>query len=94
MAQHLASLLERIARRDPDAMLKFYDRTSSRVFGVIGTRIADPDTRELVMERIYLEVWETADTYDPEQYSPGAWLITLAHRMAIEHDSAATVTAA
>jgi len=81
VTQHLAALLERIARRDPDAMLKFYDRTASRVFGVLGARIADPEAREHLMERIYLEVWETAHTYDPADCSPGAWLITLAHRM-------------
>ena len=85
MTQNLGALLERIARRDADAMLKFYDRTASRVFGVIGTRIADPDARELVMERIYLEVWETAGTYDPDAFSPGAWLITLAHRLSGGH---------
>lgn len=74
-------------------MLKFYDRTASRVFGVLGTRIADPVTREHVMERVYLEVWETAGTYDPDAYSPGAWLITLTHRMAVGHDSAAVAAA-
>lgn len=81
MTQHLAALLERIARRDSDAMLKFYDRTSSRVFGVLGTRIADADEREQVMERIYLEVWANAANYDPADGSPGAWLIAMAHRM-------------
>lgn len=70
-------------------MLKFYDRTASRVFGVIGTRVVDPRLRELVLERIYLEVWETADAYDPEACSPGAWLITLAHRMAVDDGAAA-----
>lgn len=94
MTQHLAALLERIARRDPDAMLKFYDRTASRVFGVLGTRIVDPEVREHVMERIYLEVWDTADSYDPEAASPGAWLITLTHRMAVDYDDTASLPAA
>lgn len=93
MSEHLAALLERISRRDPDAMLKFYDRTASRVFGVLGTRIADPDLRESVLERVYLEVWETAHTWDPEAYSPGAWLITLAHRMAVDLDDGAAAAA-
>lgn len=94
MDQHLASLLERIACRDSDAMMRFYDRTASRVFGVLGTRITDSDAREHVMERIYLEVWDTAHTYDPDDFSPGAWLITLAHRVASEHGVAVSVPAA
>jgi RNA polymerase sigma-70 factor, ECF subfamily len=88
MTQHLAALLERIALRDTDAMLKFYDRTASRVFGIIGTRIADPEAREDVMERIYLEVWHTAGAYDAERYSPGAWLIGLADTMTAEYHTA------
>lgn len=89
MTQHLAALLERIADHDPDAMLSFYDRTAPRVFGVIGTRIAETDAREQVTERVYLEVWENANTYDPEAYSPEAWLITLAHRVTANQNGVA-----
>ena len=81
----LNSLIERIAQGDSDALLRFYDRTSSRVFGVIGTLVRDPIERETLMERIYLEVWETAAEFDADTFSPGAWLVTLAHRLAVEH---------
>jgi RNA polymerase sigma-70 factor (ECF subfamily) len=81
----LDSLIERIAQGDSDALLKFYDRTSSRVFGVIGTLVRDPIERESLMERIYVEVWESAGDFDAETFSPGAWLVTLAHRLAVEH---------
>jgi RNA polymerase sigma-70 factor (ECF subfamily) len=81
----LNSLIERIAQGDSDALLKFYDRTSSRVFGVIGTLVRDPNERESLMERIYLEVWESAADFDADRFSPGAWLVTLAHRLAVEH---------
>jgi RNA polymerase sigma-70 factor (ECF subfamily) len=81
----LDSLIERIAQGDSDALLKFYDRTSSRVFGVIGTLVRDPMEREALMERIYLEVWESAADFDADTFSPGAWLVTLAHRLAVEH---------
>jgi RNA polymerase sigma-70 factor (ECF subfamily) len=81
----LNSLIERIAQGDSDALLKFYDRTSSRVFGVIGTLVRDPMEREALMERIYLEVWDTAADFDADTFSPGAWLVNLAHRLAVEH---------
>jgi DNA-directed RNA polymerase specialized sigma24 family protein len=81
----LNSLIDRIAHGDSDALLKFYDRTSSRVFGVIGTLVRDPAERESLMERIYLEVWESAADFDADTFSPGAWLVTLAHRLAVEH---------
>ncbi len=81
----LLSLLHRIAQRDSDALLRFYDRTSDRVFGVIGNLVADADEREAVMERIYLRVWDEAARYDPAHGSPGAWLISLAHELAVGH---------
>ena len=81
----LDTLIERIAQGDSDALLKFYDRTSSRVFGVIGTLVRDPMEREALMERIYLEVWESAADFDADTSSPGAWLVNLAHRLAVEH---------
>jgi RNA polymerase sigma-70 factor (ECF subfamily) len=81
----LDSLIDRIAHGDSDALLKFYDRTSSRVFGVIGTLVRDPAEREALMERIYLEVWDSAADFDSDTFSPGAWLVTLAHRLAVEH---------
>jgi RNA polymerase sigma-70 factor, ECF subfamily len=84
MTEHLAALIERIALRDTDAMLRFYDRTASRVFGFLGTRIGDPEAREDVMERIYLEVWRTADSFEAQRYSPGAWLIALADTITAE----------
>lgn len=81
----LNSLIERIAQGDSDALLKFYDRTSSRVFGVVGTLVRDPVERESLMERIYLEVWESASDFHTDEFSPEAWLVTLAHRLAVAH---------
>lgn len=83
MDANLTSLLEGIARGNSEALLKFYDRTSARVFGVIGNLVPDRARREALMERIYLDVWNTAGDFDPEVFSPGAWLITLAHRIAV-----------
>lgn len=83
MNANLTSLLEGIARGNSADLLRFYDRTSARVFGVIGNLVPDPARREALMERIYLEVWNTAGGFDPDVFSPGAWLITLAHRMAV-----------
>lgn len=85
MTAALASLIDGISRGSSDDLLRFYDRTSARVFGVIGNLVPDPDQRERVMEDIYLEVWEKAADYDPDEMSPGAWLITLAHQQAVAH---------
>ena len=85
MDANLTSLLEGIARGNFGDLVTFYDRTSARVFGVIGNLVPDPARREALMKRIYLEVRNSAGDFDPGVFSPGAWLITLAHQLAVDH---------
>jgi len=77
-------LLRQVARRDVDAFATFYDRTRARVFGLVTRVLRDPGYSEETTQDIYLQVWRTADSYDPAAGSPLAWLMTLAHRRAVD----------
>ena len=76
----LDSLLRQVARQDVDAFATFYDRTRARVFGLVTRVLRDPGYSEETTQDIYLQVWRTADSYNPAAGSPLAWLLTLAHR--------------
>ncbi|MFT3714413.1 MAG: ECF RNA polymerase sigma factor SigK [Gordonia sp. (in: high G+C Gram-positive bacteria)] len=80
----LASLLDRIAVGDADAFGDFYDETSPRVYGMVLRVLRDPGYSEEVTQEVYLQVWRTAESFDPEMSSPIAWLLTLAHRRAVD----------
>ncbi|WP_036476962.1 sigma-70 family RNA polymerase sigma factor [Mycobacterium sp. URHD0025] len=80
----LDALLRRVARRDVDAFAELYDHTRSRVFGLVMRVLRDPGYSEETTQEIYLQVWRTADSYDPTAGSPMAWLMTLAHRRAVD----------
>jgi RNA polymerase sigma-70 factor (ECF subfamily) len=80
----LDGLLRQVARRDVDAFATFYDRTRARVYGLVTRVLRDPGYSEETTQEIYLQVWRTADTYDPSAGSPLAWLLTLAHRRAVD----------
>lgn len=80
----LDALLRRVARRDVDAFAELYDHTRSRVFGLVIRVLRDPGYSEETTQDIYLQVWRTADSYDPAAGSPMAWLMTLAHRRAVD----------
>jgi len=80
----LDALLRQVARRDVDAFATFYDRTRARVFGLVTRVLRDPGYSEETTQDIYLQVWRTADSYDPSAGSPLAWLLTLAHRRAVD----------
>ncbi|BBX68475.1 sigma-70 family RNA polymerase sigma factor [Mycolicibacterium psychrotolerans] len=80
----LDALLRQVARQDVDAFAAFYDQTRSRVFGLVTRVLRDPGYSEETTQDVYLQVWRNAHTYDPAAGSPLAWLMTLAHRRAVD----------
>src|SRR3981189_2479234 len=80
----LDALLRQVARRDVEAFASFYDQTRARVFGLVTRVLRDPGYSEETTQDIYLQVWRTADSYNPAAGSPLAWLLTLAHRRAVD----------
>src|SRR5580698_2997773 len=80
----LAALLAEVARGDEAAFDTVYDHVSASVFGVILRVIRDPAQSEEVTQEVLLEVWRTAYRFDPAKGSPLAWVMTLAHRRAVD----------
>jgi RNA polymerase sigma-70 factor, ECF subfamily len=80
----LAGLLARVARGDQAAFATVYDRTAAQVFGVVLRVVRDPAQSEEVAQEVMLEVWRTAARFDPHRGSATAWLMTVAHRRAVD----------
>lgn len=80
----LDALLRRVAQRDVEAFAAFYDDTRARVFGLVTRVLRDPGYSEETTQDVYLQVWRNADNYNPAAGSPLAWLMTLAHRRAVD----------
>ena len=80
----LAALLRRVARGDRQAFAEFYDQTNSRVYGLVIRVLRDSGYSEETTQEVYLEVWRAASHYDPAKGSALAWLLTMAHRRAID----------
>jgi RNA polymerase sigma-70 factor, ECF subfamily len=84
LSSDLDVLVRRVARGDRDAFAALYDLTKSRVFGLVVRVLRDAGYSEETTQEIYLEVWRTASEYDPAKGSALAWLLTMAHRRAID----------
>ncbi|WIM87271.1 sigma-70 family RNA polymerase sigma factor [Candidatus Mycobacterium wuenschmannii] len=80
----LDSLLRQVAQHDSDAFAALYDRTRSRVFGLITRVLRDSGYSEETTQEVYLEVWRTADAFDSAKGSALSWLMTMAHRRAVD----------
>ncbi|BBZ30267.1 ECF RNA polymerase sigma factor SigK [Mycolicibacterium madagascariense] len=80
----LDALLRRVAQQDVEAFASFYDDTRARVYGLVLRVLRDPGYSEETTQDVYLQVWRTAASYNPAAGTPLAWLMTLAHRRAVD----------
>ena len=84
LSADLDALLRRVAHHDREAFAAFYDATRSRVYGMVLRVLRDRGYSEETTQEIYLQVWRSAESYDPAAGSALAWLLTLAHRRAVD----------
>ena len=80
----LAALLKACALGDEAAFARLYDQVSSRVYGLVLRVVRDPAQSEEVAQEALLDVWRTSARFDPERGSPVSWILTIAHRKAVD----------
>ena len=80
----LDALLRQVAHGDSAAFAAVYDLTASRVYGLVMRVLRDPGYSEETTQEIYFELWRTARQYDSGRGSALAWLLTMAHRRAVD----------
>lgn len=85
----LSALLERVGRFDEDAFAELYDVSAGHVYGMVLRVIRDPGYSEEITQETFLQIWRTAGSFDPHRGSPLAWMITMAHRRAVDRVRAA-----
>ncbi|MBU1588697.1 MAG: sigma-70 family RNA polymerase sigma factor [Actinobacteria bacterium] len=83
-AARLQDLLERVANADQRAFSELYDVLSPRVFGLIKRLLRDHAQSEEVLQEVFLEIWQTATRFDPNKGGATTWVLTMAHRRAVD----------
>jgi RNA polymerase sigma-70 factor (ECF subfamily) len=77
-------LVRHVARGDEAAFEAVYDQLSRPVYGLIRKVLRDPAQSEEVTQEVMLEVWRTASRFDGTKGSAITWVMTMAHRRAID----------
>ncbi|MEK8169364.1 sigma-70 family RNA polymerase sigma factor [Streptomyces sp. M19] len=89
----METLLARTARGDQQAFESLYTAVAGSVFGLVHRVLRDPAQSEEVAQEVLIEVWRCAARFDPGQGSAMAWVMTLAHRRAVDRVRSAQAAA-
>lgn len=77
-------LLECVAAGDRAAFSQLYDRMAPAIFGLARRIVVDHAMAEEVTQDVLLAVWSKAPAFDPTRGSARAWILTIAHRRAVD----------
>jgi RNA polymerase sigma-70 factor (ECF subfamily) len=80
----LETLLDRVSRGDQRAFETVYTTVAGPVLGLVRRLVRDPAQSEEVAQEVLIDVWRCAARFDPDQGSAMAWIMTLAHRRAVD----------
>ena len=80
----LEYLLNRVAVGDHAAFEALCHRLDAAVFSAVSRVVRDPSQSEEVAQDVLVEVWRIASRFDPSKGSAMAWVMTIAHRRAVD----------
>src|SRR5689334_420569 len=78
-------LVERLQRRDPEALGELYDRYGRLVYSLILRVVRDGGTAEDLVQETFLRVWNRVRAFDSEKGAIGPWLLAVARNRAIDY---------
>ena len=80
----LEGLLALVARGDEQAFAELYQRVAPAVFGLVSKVVRNPAQSEEVTQEVFIELWRTASRFDPARGTARSWIMTCAHRRAVD----------
>ena len=77
-------LIERVVRRDHEALDLLYDRYADAVYGLSLRVVKDPGEAQQVLTDVFFELWEKSEKFHPDRGSLRSYLMLLARSRAID----------
>jgi RNA polymerase sigma-70 factor (ECF subfamily) len=87
------ALLQQTARGDQEAFAALYDQLAGRVYGLVRRVLRDPAQSEEVTQEVFVEIWRGAPRFDSRRGGALGWILTVAHRRAVDRVRSAQATA-
>lgn len=80
-----STLVERLKRRDPQALAELYDRYGKMAYSLVLRVVRDTAIAEDLVQETFLRVWNRVHSVDSEKGSLGPWLLAIARNRAIDY---------
>lgn len=80
-----AVLIDRLRKRDPDALASAYDRYSPIVYSLFLRITKDQSVAEDLVQELFIRVWSHAASFDSRKGALGVWILSIARNMAIDY---------
>src|SRR5579872_7435746 len=78
-------IVERLQRRDPQALAELYDRYGRLAYSLILRVVRDTGVAEDLVQETFLRVWNRVQGFDAHKGSIGPWLLAVARNRAIDY---------
>jgi RNA polymerase sigma-70 factor, ECF subfamily len=78
-------LLERLKRREPQAMAILYDRFKRLVYSIIYHAVREQGIAEDLTQETFWRVWNRIHTFDADRGKLEQWIATIARNRAVDH---------
>lgn len=80
----LTKLIVEVGQGNEDSFRTLYGQIAGWVYGLVLRVVRDPAQSEEVAQEILLEVWRLAPRFDQSKGSGKTWIMTMAHRRAVD----------
>lgn len=78
------ALVALVARSEEAALAELYDRYAGAAYGLARRILRDSTLAEDAVQEAFLAIWRGAVRFVPERAAAAAWIMTLAHRRAVD----------
>lgn len=78
------ALLGAVARSDEAALAELYDRFGRMAYGLALRVLRDSALAEDAVQDAFLNVWRSAEGFQPDRAKASTWVLTFVHRRAVD----------
>jgi RNA polymerase sigma-70 factor (ECF subfamily) len=79
-----SEIMQRVVRRDGEALAELYDLYGARVFGLCLRILNETQLAEDTLQEVFLRVWQRAQSFEQSRGTVNAWLMGIARNTCID----------